>query len=364
MKQLFPLILAVAVGALAWCLRGRSDATILEAKSAANTALLDIVHGKDKQLSQDDGLIGTRDESIKALQEKIKSDEDLLAKNKAQLDADKAAYDVLKNSDQTLMNSMKGDSQAQIDTLKSQIQDKDGQMAQLNERLAQTIANYEHQLSAWRTSAVAATDDSDKIYPKDNGFEAHDMGSGFNAYQVFGPVTNPLKAPLPDSVPNRSPWSFGGGNAGIAANGCGMLIANAKNGDSDGKTSQSGQAAFLQFKGGWFSQKIRLTAGTYRVSFDYEARQDYGEANGIAVSLDGTDLFVGAPNDPNNFVRVTTDTLTLTKATMCELKFRGLGALTDPTGDHTTFIDNICINIVGSHKHSGKTLADGINPAK
>lgn len=184
----------------------------------------------------------------------------------------------------------------------------------------------------------------EKIYPDDNGFDAQDLGSGFFAFQVFGPIKNPNKNKFPDKIPNHTPWKFGDGNSGIAANGSGLYLTGATNGDSNGATSKNGQAGFLEYKGSSISQSITLPAGTYTVTFDYEGRRDYAPANQVAVSIDGTVLFKGAPTDCANFKQVTTSSITLTTSGEHELMFRGLGSINDISAYPCTFIDNICIN--------------------
>jgi hypothetical protein len=363
MKQLLALVAVAVIGLLAWFLRGGSDATVIDAKNAQIAALNDAGRCKDQLLAQTSSQVNDRNETITALQGKIKSDEDLLIKNQAQIDADKVAYQKLQNGDQTLINSLKSDNDADIQALKGQIRDKENEISQLNEKLVQIIADYETKLNALRNQlASSGPEDAKKIYPKDDGFEMQDnLGpDNFNYFAEVHPDQIHFSPPAP--VPNQSGWQFGG-NAGIAARGS-TFISYATNGNHNGKMSSSGQAAFLQTKGSWISQMVKLPAGTYSVSFDFEGRINYEPANGIAVSLNGTDLYVGAPSDANSFTHITTNTITLTVAKEYELKFRGLGALSDPDGDHSTLIDNVCINIVGSHKHSGKTLADGINPAK
>jgi hypothetical protein len=351
-KIVLTLAGVLAIGSLLWFLRGSSDATTLAAKNAEIAALQDASQTKDKLLTQSNGLLDARAQAIKELQGKIQSSQDLLAKDQTQLASDKAAYQRLQDANQKIVDSLKGDNQADIDALKEQIQAKDDAIAQLNEKLVQTIADYEAKLNAMRNrTEISDTDSGKKIYPKDDGFEQQDLGPG--CFNYFGEANfNPTHVELPAPVPNQTGWKFGG-NAGLAANGT-FYVNNATNGNHDGKTSSGGQVAFLQAKGSWLSQMIRLPAGTYSVSFDFESRRDYEPANGIAVSLNGTDLFVGAPTDMNNFVHVTTESIHLAAAREYELKFRGLGALSDPDGDHTTFIDNVCINVIDPHKHSAK----------
>jgi predicted nucleic acid-binding Zn ribbon protein len=366
MRTVLAFVGAAAVAVLFWLLRGSSDATILAAKDAQIAAMQETVRVKDHLASAQSGTLDARNTSIKEFEAKLKSAEDQLAKDQAQLDAGKAELQRVKTADETIINSLKGDNNADIQALKEQIEEKDQQIAQLNEKLVQTIAEYEGKLSAIRNQVASeSTDDDTKIYPLDDGFEQQDLGAGMFAYQVFSQLNNPTNAPQPQAIPNHTPWTFGGtGNSGISANGA-FYVSNARNSDHDGKTSQTGQVAFLQFKGSWFSQKIKLPAGTFSISFDFESRRDYEPANGIAVSLDGTDLFVGAPTDTNNFAHVTSNTITLKTSKECELKFRGLGALNDPGGDHTTFIDNVCINVVGTHRRPERKFGDNgaaINP--
>jgi hypothetical protein len=203
--------------------------------------------------------------------------------------------------------------------------------------------------------------DGQNVYPEDNGFEAQDMGSGFFSYKYFGKsVRNPNNVPLPPSISNRTPWTFSG-NAGVAANNCGFYVHNATNLDGDGTTSTNGQAGFLQFKGSSISQSVTLPAGTYTVTFDYEARRDYA-ANKITASIDGTELFKGTPTDCTNFVRVVTSPIDLTTSGKHLLAFCGLGGKGDVDGD--TFIDNISINLVHLRSHEpdlGNVNLDGMN---
>jgi len=193
------------------------------------------------------------------------------------------------------------------------------------------------------------------IYPKDNGFDAQDLSSGFYAYQIFSaPVLDARGIPDPEPLPNRTPWTFkfagspspGIGSSGVAANGSGFYLANATNGDSDGAKSTSGQAAYLQGRGCSISQSVPLPAGTYYVTFDFEARRDYAPANEIAVYIDDTLLFQGSPTDTDKFHPVETQTISLKEAGPHVLTFFGLGVKEDLYGDHTTFIDNVAIHRV------------------
>jgi hypothetical protein len=352
MRKTFIYVSVLAIALVFWFLRARIDSAATQTRDAQIASLRDAVQMRD-------ALLASNTDSLSTLKDKVKDYETQIVTLKRAEEAD-----------QTIIASLKNDSDADIRALKEQIQTKEDQIAQLNEKLAQTIAYYQTKLDAASEDRVAVhgptpppasppipappEEDGKKIYPKDDGFDAQSLGVGMFAYQVFSQLNNPTNAPQPPSIPNTSPWTFGGtGNSGISANEA-FYVANARNGDHDGKTSQAGQSAFVQFKGSWFSQKIKLPAGTYTVGFDFEARRDYGEADGIAVSLNGKDVYAGAPTDTNNFSHVTTDTITLTTAGEYELKFRGLGGLNDPGGDHATFIDNICINVIDPHKQTPK----------
>jgi hypothetical protein len=356
MKKTFIYVSVLAIALVFWILRAKMDAAAMQTRDAQIASLRDAVQTRDEMLAQSRALTASHADNLQLLKDKLNEAGEAVVKDEAQIATLKHAQE----ADQTLLASLKNDNDADIRALKEQIQTKDDQIAQLNEKLAQMIAYYQTKLNTatgTMTSGPAPApppDDGKKIYPKDDGFDAQSLGTGMFAYQVFSQLNNPTNAPQPPSIPNTSPWTFGGtGNSGISANEA-FYVTNASNGDHDGKTSQAGQAAFLQFKGSWFSQKIKLPAGTYSVGFDFEARRDYGEADGISVSLNGKDLYAGAPTDTNNFSHVTTETVTLPAAGEYELKFRGLGALNDPGGDHATFIDNICIYVVDPHKQTTK----------
>jgi hypothetical protein len=194
--------------------------------------------------------------------------------------------------------------------------------------------------------------DKDAIYPKDNGFDAQDLGVGFFAYQNFGEFHNPNHVPQPTPELNQTPWKFGP-SAGIAANGSGFYVANATNGDSDGKKSTAGQAGFLTLDGSSISQFIHLKAGTYVVVFGLEARRDYNP-NHISVSLGEKTLFEGVASDTNNFQQIITEPVTFTKSGDYELKFCGHGGTGKFDGD--AFIDDVRIRPVDPKVENNSTL--------
>ena len=343
---------AAAVAVLFWFLRGSSDAALLIAKDAQIAAMQETV-------LQQNGTLDARNALITELQNKLAPIEAEVAKDHVQIDSDKAELQRIKTADETIINSLRADNEADIRTLKSQIQDKDEQIAQLNEKLVQVIAEYENKLNSVSSNLSRNDDDdSEKIYPKDNGFDAQDVGSGFFSYRVFGPAKNPNNVEFPPQDPNQTPWKFGDGNSGIAANGSGYYLAGATNGDSDGAKSTNGQAAALEYAGSWVSQTIKLPAGTFSVSFDYEGRRDYMPANIVAVSLDEKEIFRAAPDSCDHFEHVTTDTITFTKAGDRELKFLACGSVANASAYPTTFIDNVCINVVGTHVHGKKKAGD------
>jgi hypothetical protein len=286
-------------------------------------------------ITKDKALLDEGNTKIKNLQDTVKANADTIGKDQADLAA----------KDDTI-SSLKNNIQAKDDAL-AKDQTNLASMDAAIKSLQQTIASYEAQMKAVAEENDAKADEGailEKIYPKDNGFDSEDLGTGFNALQVFGPVNNPTQVPIPNKIPNRTPWKFGAGNSGIAANGSGFYVTGATNGDSDGATSSAGQAGYLQFKGSSISQSVALPAGTFTVSFDFEGRRDYEPANEIEVSLNGTVLFQGTPTACNNFKRVTSHWINLAKAGKYELMFRGLGANGVDPGDHTTFIDNVVIN--------------------
>lgn len=321
MKEALAAIGVLALAVSLWLIRGYGDEKIIDSKNETIASLKNAAQSKDDAVSKCNALLDSKDATIKMLQDSLLAKGDLLAKNKALIDSENTT----------------------IKSLQEALQSSQTTIAKDND----LIASYQQQSNPPAPGEeIAVEDTGEKIYPEDNGFDAQNLGSGFDAYQVFGPVRNPTSVGIPAKIPNRTPWKFGKGNSGIAANGSGFYVTGATNMDSDGTTSQNGQAGYLQFDGSSISQSIKLPAGTYTVSFDYEGRRDYGKANQIAVSLDGIELFKGAPTNCNSFTRVTSKPLTLPKAGKYELLFRGLGAIGDVSGDHTTFIDNICIDVV------------------
>jgi len=361
MKTILAFVGAAGVAALFWFLRGTSDSAIIAAKDAQIDAIQETIKAKDNLAAQESGLIDAREASIKELQEKLNSAKDALNKNQAQLDADKVAYQKLHDADETIINSLKGDNNADIQALKEQLQFKDEQIGQLNEKLVQTIANYESQLNDLRHRVGSASGADKKIYPEDDGFDLQDVGTGFFSYRYFGgPIRNPNNVQMPPDEPNRTPWTFIK-DAGVAANGCGFYVANAANGDNDGRRSTLGQAAFLQFKDSALSQMVQLPAGTFSITFSYEARQNYSP-NELAVSIDGHVLFTGGPLATDHFVEVTTDSIKL-PAGKHEIKFLALGDGNDE-GFPCTFIDNISINVLNAHRPPTRKAEDKANQAE
>jgi len=81
-------------------------------------------------------------------------------------------------------------------------------------------------------------------------------------------------------------------------------------------------------------------------------------ANIISVSLDGKEIFRAAPDTCDHFEHVTTDTITFTKAGDRELKFLACGSVANASAYPTTFIDNVCINVIGTHVHGDKKVGD------
>ena len=343
-KALAYISVGVIVLAL-WILQESKQRAVVEAKDTEIASLHQTVDAKDKLIAQGTALADSRGDLSKVYQDKLKADEDLLAKNQAELADDKATLKRVQDADRTIINSLKEDNQADIQSLKDQIEQKDEQIAQLNEKLVQAIVDDQTLLNTKR-SEVASGPIVGEIYPLDDGFEDENIGSGFWAQQYYGgPYKNPNNVKLPDPLPKTTPWTFAG-NSGLVANGSGSYLNHAANVNHDGKQSDSGQAAFLEYDGSSFSQTIKLPPGTYSVTFDWEARPNYG-ANRVVVCLDKSILFKGVPTVTDSFTTVTTDTIKFATAGEHELKFVGLGAVNDPNSLYPgSFIDNIRINIL------------------
>jgi hypothetical protein len=303
-----------------WFLKGNTDKKIFASKAETIKSLQNAMQSKEDVLSKDDALIDSGNAAIKQLQGDVHAKDDSLVKDK-----------VLIDSQTSMMKSLEASLKSDESTL---LKDND------------IISHYQQQVAQIPPSdGPEKKDEGMKIYPKDNGFEAQDLGSGFSSYKVLGPMKNPNHIEFPKKVSNETPWKFGPGNSGIAANGSAYFVTGATNLDSDGTVSTSGQAASLEYAGSSVSQMIKLPAGTFSVTFDYEARRDY-TPNQIAVSIDGQNLFSHAPADCNHFQRVTTKTITLAAAGKHELMFRGLGNPSEPSGFPCTFIDNVSIDVV------------------
>jgi hypothetical protein len=327
MKEALAFIGILALAVSLWFLKEHSDKKIIDSKNETIKSFQETVQSKDDIIVKNNALLDLKNEMIKSLQDTVQSKEDTIVKNNALIDSGNSTIKSLKDTIQT----------------KEDIISKDSVI----------ISAYQEQLAGFIKRDDENKDnenerENEKVYPDDNGFDAQDLGSGFNAFQVFGPIKNPHNLKFPDKIPNHTPWKFGGGNSGIAANGSALFLTGATNLDSNGATSTSGQAGFLEFSGSSISQSVTLPAGTYTVTFDYEGRRDYAPANQIAVSIDGTVLFKGSPTNCDKFERVTTNSIFLATSGKHELMFRGLGGIGDVSGFHTTFIDNISLNVVGS----------------
>jgi uncharacterized protein len=356
MKEALAFIGILALAVSLWFLKEHTDKNIIDSKNEAILTLQNTVQSKEDLIVKNDALIDSGKTTIKSLQDAIQSKEDIIAKDNALIDSKSVTIKSLQDTFQT-----KDDIIAKDNAIISAYQ----------ERLAELSKNDDRDKDEDR--------DGQNVYPDDNGFDAQDLGSGFEAYQYFGKtIINPYNAPQPNRIPNHTPWTFSG-NAGIAANNSGFYVNHATNRDSDGATSTSGQAGFLQFKGSSISQSVTLPAGTYTVTFDYEARRDY-PANQIAVSIDKAVLFKGTPTECTNFKQITTMPISLTTSGKHELTFRGLGGFDNVTpGKHElmfpetegidatsgnpvvgdTFIDNVSINLVGSRANGADRHAFG-----
>jgi hypothetical protein len=324
MKEALAFIGILALAVSLWFLKEHSDKKLIDSKNETIKSLQDTVQSKEEIIEKNSALLDLKDEMIKWLRDTVQSKEDTIVKDSALLDSENST----------------------IKSFKDTLQTKEAALA----KDSAIISVYQQQLvelTKKNNEDKAEDKDNENIYPDDNGFDAEDLGSGFSAYQVFGPFYNPNHNTLPDRLPNHTPWKFGSGNSGIAANGSGYNIIGATNRDSNGATSTSGQAGVLEYKGSSISQTIMLPAGTFTVTFDYEARQNYS-ANQVEVSIDKRVLFKGTPTDCDNFKRVTTDSISLATVGKHELMFRGLGGIDNNSRYPATFIDNISINPVGS----------------
>jgi len=320
-----------------WFLRGQNDKKLIDSNNQTISSLQDTIKSKDDLIAKNKAVIDGGNATLKSLQDTVQAKDDTIAKDKALLEA----------KDESI-KSLQGDMQTKDDTIakdKINLDARDEVIRTLKENIA---AQQAQGTQAPQENVANGNGDVvlEKIYPGDNGFDAQDMGTGL---QVFGPIKNPNNVPMPDKVPNHTPWKFGDGNSGIAANGSGYYVSNATNGDSDGKTSTSGQAGSLEYKGSSISQSIALPAGTFTVTFDFESRRDYAP-NEIEVSIDGTALFQGSPTDTNNFKKVTTRSITLTSKGKHELMFRALGSAGDVSPYPCTFIDNVYLNRIDPTK--------------
>jgi hypothetical protein len=348
MKESLTLIGIAALAVALWCvfmslwfLRGISDEKIFESNGVTIKSLQNTIQAKEDDIAKNKILLDAANTTIESLQETNKASTDTIAKEETDLSTKDETIKSLQNTLQekeAAFDKDQGDLAAKDETIRV---------------LMAAVASAQEKLKALPQENASNENDYnivEKVYPKDNGFDAQDLGAGFSAYQVFGPLNNPTQVPIPAKILKLSPWEFGNGNSGIAANGSGFYVAGATNGDNSGATSTSGQAAYLQFKGSSISQTIALSAGTYVVSFDFEGRRDYEPANQIEVSLDGMVLFQGAPTDCNTFKPVMTRSISLKKSGNHKLMFYGLGAVGDASGDHTTFIDNVVINRIDTKK--------------
>jgi hypothetical protein len=183
------------------------------------------------------------------------------------------------------------------------------------------------------------------IYPGNNGFESPDLGSGAGAYAY---------APTGTGVD----WTFTGG-AGIAGNNSAFDVFNATQGQaSDSAVSTTGQAAFLQGIGS-ISQSVYLSGGVYSLTFDAVGRGGgvfaFG-TNEITVSL-GSDLLFDATPAQGAMQTETTSQTGYYSPGYYTLTFNGVTVNTGPNlGDHTSFIDNVQINVVATPEPSTGTF--------
>ena len=275
MKEALALIGIVALAATLWLLKANGDAATAASQDVTISTLQDAVRSQKEMIAKDDALIDAGNVSIKSLQDTIKSKDEMIMKD-----------DALVVSKDDVVKSLQGDLQSKDDVIRSlqnDLQSKDT----IIEKDNALISSYEEQLATRSNqpeNEPPTEEDNHDICPEDNGFDAQDLGSGFMAYQVFGPLLNPTGVTQPARIPNHTPWKFGPGNSGITANGSAFFMSGATNGDSDGATSTNGQAAFLEFDGSSFSQFVNLHAGTYAVVFDYRGAPELCRQQNICVS--------------------------------------------------------------------------------
>jgi hypothetical protein len=198
------------------------------------------------------------------------------------------------------------------------------------------------------------------IYPANNGFEVPNLGAGGGAYG-YGSA-EAVAAGLP-ALPPGSGWTFAG-TAGIAANGSNFGVTGASNGNQDGTTSTSGQAAFIQgyafapynFPVNSMSQTIGgFDDGFAAVTFSLEQRPGGGN-NPINVRLDGQDLGTYLASGSSSFDTITTPFVPVTAGshTLSFISTNNSG------GDNTQFIDNVVVINVVPEPASLSLLAIGI----
>jgi hypothetical protein len=190
---------------------------------------------------------------------------------------------------------------------------------------------------------------ADIIYPTNNGFEVPNLGAGGLAYG-YGSA-EAVAAGLP-ALPAGSGWTFTG-TAGIAANGSNFGVSGATNGNHDGTTSTSGQAAFIQgyafppfhFPVNSMSQTFGgFVDGLAAVTFSIEQRPGGGGNNPIDVQLDGQDLGTYLASSSSSFNTITTPFVAVTAGshTLSFISTNNTG------GDNTQFIDNVSVNNVAN----------------
>ena len=175
------------------------------------------------------------------------------------------------------------------------------------------------------------------IYPVNNGFEVPNLGaSTFFAFAYR---------------PAAPGWTFTG-STGIAANGSGFTVVGATNGNHDGTTSTSGQAAFIQafagsgFTSNFISQSLSgFSSGFASVTFSIEQRTTIGN-NPIDVKLDSQDLGTYLASSSSSFNTITTPLVAVTAGshTLYFISTNNAGV------DVTQFIDNVSVtnNVAGA----------------